>query len=389
MAMQWEDVMSMKTLLALAGALAVAGAGPANADIKIGVVLALTGPNSSLGIPYRKGVELMPKEIAGEKIQLIFLDDASDPSTAVRDAQKLIDDDKIDLLIGGSNTPASQAMAAITAREKVQQIALAPASYPADNSHWLISMPQPANLWVDALVKDMLKRKVKTVAFIGFSDPWGDICYNALKEVGEKNGLQIVTNERFARADTSVTGQVLKIIAAKPDAVLVGGSGTPGALPHIALAERNYTGPVYVTPGVFNQDFLRIGGKSVEDAVGVTGPIGAYQQLPDSNPIKKVSADFIKKYEDINGKGSWNSFAAFSYDAVLTVENAIPRALKKAKPGTPEFRAALRDEIRAVRELPGTNGVYAFKDDGSSYGVDDRSVILVQVKNGDWKLLAN
>ena len=167
----------------------------------------------------------------------------------MRDAQKLIDDDKIDLLIGGSNTPASQAMAAITAREKVQQISLAPASYPADNSRWLIAVPQPANLWVSALVKDMLKRKIKTVAFIGFSDPWGDICYNALKEVGEKNGLQIVTNERYARADTSVTGQVLKIIAAKPDAVLVGGSGTPGALPHIALAERNYTGPVYVTAG--------------------------------------------------------------------------------------------------------------------------------------------
>jgi branched-chain amino acid transport system substrate-binding protein len=381
--------MSLKTLLAsVAGTLALAAVGPAQADIKIGVVLALTGPNSSLGIPYRKGLDLMPKEVAGEKVQMIYLDDASDPSTAVRNAQKLITEDNIDLLIGGSNTPSSQAMAAVTAREKVQQISVAPASYPADNSHWLIAVPQPANLWVGALVKDMLKRKVKTVAFIGFSDPWGDICYNAIKEVGEKNGLQIVTNERYARADTSVTGQVLKIIAAKPDAVLVGGSGTPGALPHIALAERNYTGPVYVTPGVFNQDFLRIGGKSVEDAIGVTGPIGAYQQLPDNNPIKKVSADFIKKYEDINGKGSWNSFAAFAYDALLVVENAIPVALKKAKPGTPEFRAALRDAIHAMQEVPGTNGVYAFKD-GSSYGVDDRSVILVQVKNGDWKLIAN
>jgi branched-chain amino acid transport system substrate-binding protein len=339
-------------------------------------------------VPYRKGLELMPKEVAGEKIQMIVLDDGSDPSTAVRDAQKLIEEDKIDLLIGGSNTPASQAMAAITSREHVQQISLAPASYPADNSQWLIAMPQPANLWVAALVKDMLKRKVKTVAYIGFSDPWGDICYNALKEVGEKAGLQIVTNERFARADTSVTGQVLKIIAAKPDAVLVGGSGTPGALPHLALAERNYTGPVYVTPGVFNQDFLRIGGKSVEDAVGVTGPIGAYQQLPDTNPIKQVSTDFIKKYEDINGKGSWNNFAATSYDAILTVTDAIPRALKTAKPGTPEFRKALRDEIHKMGEVPGTNGVYAFRD-GSSYGVDERSVILVQVKNGAWKLIAN
>ena len=381
--------MSIKKLLAsVCVATFVAAAGPAQADIKIGVVLALTGPNASLGVPYRKGFELMPKEIGGEKVQLIFLDDASDPSAAVRNAQKLIADDNIDLLLGGSNTPASQAMANITSREQIQQIAVAPAAHPADKNRFLITIPQPADLWVGALVKDMLNKKVKTVAFIGFSDPWGDICYNALKEVGEKAGLQIVTNERYARADTSVTGQVLKIIAAKPDAILVGGSGTPGALPHIALAERNYKGPVYATPGVLNKDYLRVGGKSVEDVVAVTGPIGAHEQLPASNPIKKVSEEFIKKYEDINGKGSWNGFSAFAYDAVLTIQDAIPRALKKAKPGTAEFRKALRDEIRAVNELVGTNGVYSFKE-GSSYGVDERSVILVQVKSGDWKLVAN
>jgi branched-chain amino acid transport system substrate-binding protein len=381
--------MSIKKLMASVSAAAfVAAAGPAQADIKIGVVLALTGPNASLGVPYRKGVELLPKEIGGEKVQLIFLDDASDPSTAVRNAQKLITDDKVDILIGGSNTPASQAMANVTQREQLQQISLAPAAHPADKNTWLIAMPQPANLWAAALVKDMLKRKVKTVAYIGFSDPWGDIAYNGLKEAAEKAGIQVVTNERYARADTSVTGQVLKIIAAKPDAVMVGGSGTPGALPHIALAERGYKGPVYATPGVFNKDFLRVGGKSVEDVIGVTGPIGAHDQLPASNPIKKVSEEFIKKYDDINGKNSWNSFAAFAYDGMLTLEDAIPRALKKAKPGTPEFRRAVRDEVRAVKELAGTNGVYQFPE-GSSYGVDERSVILVQVKNGDWKLLSN
>jgi branched-chain amino acid transport system substrate-binding protein len=366
----------------------VAVAGPAQADIKIGAVLALTGPNASLGIPYRKGVELLPKEIGGEKVQLIFLDDGSDPSAAVRNAQKLISDDKVDVLIGGSNTPASQAMANVTQREQIQQISLAPASHPADKNKWLIAIPQPAELWAAALVKDMVKRNVKTVAYIGFSDPWGDIAYNGLKSAAEKAGIQVVTNERYARADTSVAGQVLKIIAAKPDAVMVGGSGTPGALPHIALAERGYKGPVYATPGVFNKDFLRVGGKAVEGVIGVTGPIGAHEQLPDGNPIKKVSEEFIKKYDDINGKSSWNSFASFSYDAMLILEDALKRALKKAKPGTPEFRAAVRDEIRAVKELTGTNGVYQFPE-GSAYGVDERSVILVQVKDGDWKLVTN
>ncbi len=381
--------MSIKKLMALLSVGAfVAVASPARADVKIGVVLALTGPNASLGVPYRKGVELLPKEIGGEKIQLIFLDDGSDPSAAVRNAQKLISDDKVDILIGGSNTPASQAMANVTQREQVQQISLAPAAHPSDKNTWLIAIPQPADLWAAALVKDMVKRNVKTVAYIGFSDPWGDIAYNGLKEAADKAGIKVVTNERYARADTSVTGQVLKIIAAKPDAVMVGGSGTPGALPHIALAERGFKGPVYATPGVFNKDFLRVGGKSVEDVIGVTGPIGAHEQLPASNPIKKVSEEFIKKYEDVNGKNSWNSFAAFSYDGMLVLEDAINRALKKAKPGTPEFRKAVRDEIRAVKELTATNGVYQFPE-GSSYGVDERSVILVQVKNGDWKLISN
>lgn len=369
----------------LAGALAI-GMESAAADVKIGVVLPLTGPISALGIPIKKGIELMPPEVGGEKVQLIFLDDASDPSAAVRNAQKLITDEKVDLLIGGAGTPAALAMAAVASREQVQLISLAPAIYPADNSKWLITIPSPAELWVGAIVRDMKKKNVKTVAFIGFSDPFGDLCFNALKEVSAKEGLSVVASERFARSDTSITGQILKILATKPDAVFVGGSGTPGALPHITLAERGYKGPVYNTPGIFTKDFLRLGGKAVEGTIAATGPIGAYAQLPDSVPSKKVSADFVREFEARNGAGTWNSVAAFGYDGARVIANAIPGALKKAKPGTPEFRAAMRDEIRAQREVVGTSGVYVFRD-GNSYGVDDRAVITVQIKDGDWKLI--
>lgn len=369
----------------LAGALAV-GIGSAAAEVKIGVVLPLTGPISALGIPIKKGIELMPDEIAGEKVKLIFLDDASDPTGAVRNAQKLITDEKVDLLIGGAGTPAALAMAAVASREQVQLISLAPASYPADNNKWLATIPAPADLWVGALVRDMKKKNAKTVAFIGFSDPFGDLCYNTLKEVAAKEGLTVVANERFARSDTSITGQILKVMAAKPDAVFVGGSGTPGALPHITLAERGYKGPVYNTPGIFMKDFLRVGGKAVEGAIAATGPIGAYLQLPDSVASKKVSADFVRQYEAANGAGTWSSIAAHGYDGARVIASAIPDALKKAKPGTPEFRAALRDAIRAKREVVGTVGVYAFSE-GNAYGVDERSVITVQIQGGDWKLI--
>jgi branched-chain amino acid transport system substrate-binding protein len=358
----------------------------AHADINVGVILALTGPNSSLGIPYRKGLELLPKEVGGEKVNVIVLDDSSDPSAAVRNAHKLISEDKIDILIGPSSSPAALAVSNVTFEAKVPEISLSPVDLGPARSDWLFTVPQPGNIFILPIVEDIKKRGLKTVAFIGFSDPWGDICFNALKEAAPKYGLTIVADERYARTDNSVTGQTLKLLAAKPDAIFVGASGTPGALPHIALAERNWSGPTYGSPAVFNKDFARIGGGAIEGVMAVTGPIGAWEQLPESNPIRKVSGEFVKAYESANGAGSANGFSAYSYDAILMFKDAAARALKKAKPGTPEFRTALRDEMYNIKELVGTQGVYNFKP-GTPYGVDQRSIVLVKVEKGTWKLV--
>ncbi len=360
--------------------------GTAQADINVGVILALTGPNASLGIPYKKGLELMPKEIGGEKVNLIVLDDTSDPSAAVRNARKLISEDKVDIIIGPSNTPSSFAVANVTFEAKVPQISVSPVDLGPEKSDWLFTIPQPGNIWILPIMEDMKRRNVKNVSFIGFSDPWGDLCFNAIKGAAPQYGINIVAEERYARTDNSVTGQTLKLLAPKPDAIFVGASGTPGALPHLALAERNWSGPTYGTPAVFNKDFARIGGGAIEGVMAVTGPVGAWDQLPESNPIKKVSGEFVKAYEAANGAGSTNGFSAYSYDALLIFTDAAARAVKKTKPGTEAFRAALRDEIRGTKELVGTQGVYNFKA-GSPYGVDQRSVILVQVDKGAWKLV--
>lgn len=377
---------SWKVLMcAIAGAILFGS--PAFAEIKVGLVLALTGPNSSLGIPYRKGLDLLPKEIAGEKVNVIILDDTSDPSTAVRNAHKLISEDKVDIIIGPSNTPSAFALAAVTNEAKVPEISLSPVDPGPGKSDWLFVVPQPGNIWILPIVEDIKKRGLKKIGFIGFSDPWGDLCFNALKEVSAKYGIEIVAQERYARTDNSVTGQVLKVLAAKPDAIFVGASGTPGALPHVALAERNWSGPTYGSPAVFNKDFIRIGGSSIEGVMAVTGPVGAWQQLPQSNPIKSVAAEFTKAYEGANGAGSSNGFAAYSFDAVKMFNDAVPRALKKAQPGTSEFRTALRDELRSIKELVGTQGVYTFNSKTPPYGVDQRSVVLVKVEKGSWKLV--
>ena len=373
----------------LAGVLApcfLMGGSPAMADITVGVTLALTGPNASLGIPYRKGLDLMPTEIGGEKVRIIVLDDASDPSTGVRNVQKLISDEKIDILMGPGNTPAVFAVAPIAAASKVPEIALSPVDLSAAESEWVVTIPQPGDIWIQPIVKDMVKRGVKTAAFIGFSDPWGDLCFAAFKAAAAKANIEIVAEERYARADNSVTGQTLKMLSKKPDAIFVGASGTPGALPHIALAERRWTGPTYGTPAVFNQDFVRVGKEAVEKVIAVTGPVGAYEQLPDSNPIKAVSARFVREYEAINGAGSWNGFSAYAYDAVQIFKAAAPVALQKAKPGTQEFREAFRQAMRSVKEIVGTQGIYNFKP-GTPYGVDERSAVLVVIEKGAWKLV--
>ena len=379
-------ILKLKSVMIAAVSTALLTGSAAQADINVGLILALTGPNASLGIPYRKGLDLLPKEVGGEKVNVIVLDDTSDPSAAVRNAHKLISEDKIDVLIGPSNTPAAFAVANVTFDAKVPQISLSPVDLGPAKSDWLFTVPQPGSIFILPIVEDIKKRGLKTVAFIGFSDPWGDLCLNALKEAAPKYGITIVAEERYARTDNSVTGQTLKLLASKPDAIFVGASGTPGALPHLALAERNWTGPTYGSPAVFNKDFARIGGGAIEGVMAVTGPIGAWEQLPEANPIKKVSGEYVKSYEATNGAGSANGFAAYSYDAVLMFNDAAGRALKKAKPGTPEFRTVMRDELRNIKELVGTQGVYNFKA-GTPYGVDQRAIVLVKVEKGAWKLV--
>ena len=225
---------------------------------------------------------------------------------------------------------------------------------------------------------------MKTVGYIGFSDAWGDLVYDALKKSAEPAGLQVVSNERYARADSSVTGQVLKIVALKPDAVITGTSGTPGALPYLALAERGYKGQIYGMHALINPDFVRVGGSSVEGLLAPTGPVIVAEQLPDSNPIRKVSMDFRAAYQKANGAPPTDAFSAYSFDAWLLFLDAAARA--KGEPGTPAYRVALRDAIESSKEVIGVHGVYILKR-GELYGVVKRARVIVKLEKGQWKLV--
>jgi branched-chain amino acid transport system substrate-binding protein len=367
------------------GALSAASAWAA--DYKVGFITSLSGPVSSLGIPYDKGMKAAlayKSELNGRKIQLVQLDDASDPSTAARNARKMIDEDKVDVIIGTAGSPGALAIAAVARETKTPLISIANANLPGEEGAWMVTLPQPAPLMLNAVVEQMKKSGVKTVGYIGFSDAWGDLVYDALTKSAPAAGIKVVSNERYARADASVTGQVLKIVALRPDAVITGTSGTPGALPYLALSERGYKGQIYGMHALINPDFVRVGGNAVEGLLAPTGPVIVAEQLPDSNPIRKASMDFRAAYQKANGAAPTDAFSAYTFDAWLLFLDAAQRA--KGEPGTPAYRVALRDAIVSTKELVGTHSVYNFKPD-NRYGSDERSRVVVKLEKGQWKLV--
>ncbi|WP_261513040.1 ABC transporter substrate-binding protein [Burkholderia multivorans] len=374
----------------LAAGLACAAA-TASAQVKIGVTLSATGPAASLGIPEKNTIALLPKEIAGKSVQYIVLDDASDTSRAVQNVRKLIDEDHVDAIIGSSVTPNSLAMLDPVSQAKTPTISLAASAQiisPMDAKRaWMFKVPQNDQLMADAIAGYMAKHGVKTVGFIGFADAYGDSWYNTFSAAAQKNGIKIVSNERYNRTDASVMGRVLKLVGSNPDAVLIAGSGTPAALPAKTLKERGYKGKVYQTHGVANNDFLRVCGKDCDGELLPAGPVLVTDQLPDSNPVKKPALAYKAAYEKAYGAGSLSTFGGHAWDAGLLLQRAIPDALKKGQPGTEAFREALRASLESVKDLPVSHGVINMTPTDHN-GFDSRARVMVQIVDGKWKLQA-
>ena len=383
----------MRLLLAALLAAAVmllASSRPAAAQIKIGFTISTTGPAASLGVPQRNSIALLPQDIGGLRVEYIVLDDGSDPTRAVANARKLIDEGKVDAIVGSSTTPASLAMIEVAAEKKVPMVTLAASAaliLPMDaRRRWVFKAPQNDSLMADAIARHMFRAGVKTVGFIGFSDAYGDGWLKEATRALTAMTIKVVTVEKYSRADTSVTGQVLKLMAEKPDAVLVAGAGTPAALPQKTLRERGYTGTIYQTHGVANMDFIRVGGKDVEGTILPAGPILVASQLPDGNPVKALATDYVRRYEAMYGQGTVATFGAHAFDAMIMLKTAIPVALLTAKPGTPAFRAALRDALEIAYGLVLTHGISEMTA-ADHNGFDDRARVMVTIEGGTWKLL--
>lgn len=372
-----------KTLLALA--ITAVSSTAALADIKIGVSLSLTGPGSGLGIPMQKQLQLFPKTIGGEKVQLIILDDATDPGKGAANARRFVTEDKVDLIFGSCITAVAAAMTDIASEAGTVQIAGSPVGVPPGKDKWLFRLPQSNTVMGHAVVEHMKKQGVKTVGFLGYTDAYGQQWLDAVGPMLDKAGIKLVGNERFARTDTSVTPQALKLTAANPDAMLVVASGSGAAMPQMGLVERGYKGKVYQTHAAATPDLARVGGKSVEGTFVVSGPALLGDQLPDSHPSKKLALDFVQKFEKEFGANSRNQFAGHSYDFQVATEKALPMALKKAKPGTAEFRAAIRDSLETMGRTVFAHGVMNWTPT-DHWGYTLETGVMTKVVDGKFKV---
>jgi branched-chain amino acid transport system substrate-binding protein len=380
----------MKTATWIHAALAmVLASTSAMAQVKIGLIASSTGPTAVVGIPQKNTAALLPKKIGDLTIEYIVFDDASDSTQSVMNVKKLLSEYNIDALIGPSGSPNAVGVVAFMAETGTPM--LAPVGTTAvvlpmdDKKRWVFKTTQNDQLISEALISHMVKAGVKTVGFIGFNDPYGENWYAVFNAQAQKAGIKIVANERFLRTDSSVTGQVAKLMAAKPDVVLVAAAGGPTVLPQITLADAGYKGRVYQTHGAAFPDFLRLGGAKVEGTVLAASLMLVVGEMPDSVPSKAVALDYINAYEKMYGNKP-ATFGANVYDAGLLLARAVPEAAKRGKPGTPEFRAALRDALEGTRELVGTQGVYNMSPADHS-GFDERGRVLITVKDGNWRLL--
>ncbi len=377
----------VRSVLSILAFLGMATAVPA--QVKVGVITSLSGPGSSIGIPYGKGAaagQLVRKEAGGQTLELIQLDDGSDPDAATRAARKLIEDNKVDVLIGTATAASSNAIAVVANERKIPYLAVAPINpaRAASGERWALGVNQPPSLMIKVVVDRIQRDGAKKIGFIGFSDAWGDMVFNGAKEGEARGAINLVANERYARADTSVRAQVLKLMATEPEAILFGGAATQGALPMIELAGRGYKGKLYGTPALINPDFIRVGGKAVEGVLVSGSPGLVAEQLPEGHYAKAPTAMFRAAYEKLNGSAPTDGFAPVAFDAWLLVSDAVQRVAGAAKPGTPEYRTALRDALFSTKNVAGTGGLFNFTQE-SAYGVDERALVLMRLVNGAWK----
>lgn len=360
------------------------------AEIHVGVILSTTGPAASLGQPAENTIRLWPSEIGGERLRLTVLNDASDPTKASKAAARLIKENGVDIIVGPSLTPNSVAAMEVAGRSQTPIIALGGGAVIVEPQEgprkWAFKSVAPEALSVRTALDHMIENKVKRVAAITVTTSYGEGYLQTLRDQAQERGIELVASEQYNASDLTVTSQVLKVVSARPDAVYILSFGTPATLPHMELIKRGYKGSIYQTAGVANAQFLKLGGRDLENSFLAVSPVLVGEQLPADHPSRDNAVDYLTRYEAKHGTGSRSLFGSMAWTALNWLEFAVPEALKSAEPGTPEFRTALRDALEKMTDVATPEGVYTMSRNNHN-GINDDAQVLVKIENGAWKLV--
>ncbi|RTE92180.1 ABC transporter substrate-binding protein [Bradyrhizobium sp. LVM 105] len=377
----------LRTMLGVCLAVQLCAAPGFAADINVGIILSATGPAAAIGNAERNGTAFGPAEIAGRKVNYLFLDEASDSTAAVSALRKLYQESKIDILVGPTSTPGSFAVIDPAVEYKLPVITLAPVNAlvaPVDaRRRWIFKTTTNDDHEAAPLFANMKKTGVKKLALIGFGDSYGDAWSKVGADMCATAGIELVADEKYARTDTTVVGQILKIIATRPDAVLIAASGAPAALPLMQLREKGYEGQIYGTLGATFGDFRKLTGTQGNGIFVPLSPAVGAASFPDDYPAKKAALAFIQRYEAKFGPGSRNIFAGSAYDALILIEQAVPAALRTGEPGTAEFREGLRSAIEGLKGIAGSRGIYNYGPNDHT-GLDPSALTLGKLDKGEW-----
>ncbi len=370
------------------GALLLA-ATPVRADVTLGAVLSLTGPGAGLGIPERNTIELLPKTMAGQAVHWVVLDDASDPALAVRAARKLIEEAHVDAILGPSTTANSLALLDPLAEAGVPFVSLSGSGSvvtpPGGTRAWAFKLIPSERVATVQIVDHMQARGFKRLGQIGFANALGDGYVAALSAQAAERGIETVIDVRYSPTDTSVTPQVLRLLQARPDAVFVAASASPATTPILELRKRGYAGPIYTVQGIAGPDALRVGGAALDGVVFSSVPVLVAEQIASDNPVRPQAMAYVTAYEERFGAGSRSLFGATMWDGFLLIAEAAAPALAAGPPGTPAFRAALRDAMERTHGLAGCEAVFSLSSQDHS-GAEADSQVLVEIRDGSYRL---
>ena len=375
-----------RSLLVIA---AVTAAAASQAQIKVGVIVSATGPAAALGMPQQKMASLFPTVVAGQEVKYIVMDDASDSNQAAKAARKLTSEDNVDVIVGPSVNATAFAVLEVAAETKTPMITMAPGSgltSPVDTKRqWVFKGVMDEKIMAEATIRVLAKMGVKSLGVMASSESYGESWVTALPIYAAEHGITVQKPERFGLADVAATGQTIRLISGKPDAVLIAGISTTAAMPHKALKERGYAGPIFQTYGSLNNEFLKVGGRDVEGTVmAASSKFLLLNELPDADPVKQRMVRVVKPYEAAFGRGSAVSYIMSLDDARQIAAYGIEKAVQeKKKPGTTEFRKAVRDAIENSKNLQLSQSSLSFSPTNHT-NIDRDSVTLLTVKSGTW-----